>query len=170
MPSQKRTKPHSLNVWFWICLSGNKRKPSAAAAAWLVSQSLQGAISFSAWSSPASLLQAFRQRILIMSHSAVTEATLLLWWAACWEGLHAPSLSFYSFFSFFICSFVFLFLPPNAWCISVRVLSATTRTEAICSCLITFWCEVVIKLKIRQSIMQKSKIRYSLLSHPNKLT
>lgn len=107
MPSQKCTKPNSPNAWFWIRLSGNKRKPSAAAAAWLVSQSLQGAISFSAWSSPASLLQAFRQRILIMSHSAMTEATLLLWWTACWEGLHAPSLSFYSFFSFFL--FVLLY-------------------------------------------------------------
>lgn len=158
MPSQKFTKPDSLNVWLWICLSWNKREPSAAVAAWLVSQSLQRAISFSAWSSTASLLQAFRQRILIMSHSAVTEATLLLWWAACWEGLHAPSLSFYKFFFsfpffFFICSFVFLFLPPNAWCVSVRVLSASTRAEAICSHLITLWYEVVIKFMIRQSIM-----------------
>lgn len=110
VPSQKCTKPDSPNAWFWICLSRNKCKPSAAAAAWLVSQSLQRAISFPAWTSTASLLQAFRQRILIMSHSAVTEATLLLWWAACWEGLHAPSLSFYRFFYLFFCIHL---LPPK---------------------------------------------------------
>lgn len=121
MLPQKCREADSPNVWLWMCLSGNKREPSAAAAAWLVSQSLRRAISFPAWASPASLRRAFRQRILIMSHSAVTEATLLLWWAACWEGLHTPSLSFYSgvflLLLLFIFIYFFVFAVPSSKCL-----------------------------------------------------